>query len=69
MLDNKWFTIEEAAEEIGCTPSYVRYLLRKNNISGKKVTERLWLVDINSTRKFAKAPKKTGRPRVTPKNL
>jgi hypothetical protein len=67
MLDNKWLTIEEATEIIGCTPSYVRFLLRKEHLAGKKLTERTWIVDEQSAKKFAESPKKTGRPRTTEK--
>lgn len=68
MLDNKWLTIAEASDVIGCSDSYVRFLLRENQISGKKVTDRLWLVDVASAKKFAKTPQKTGRPRGISKN-
>ena len=68
MLGNKWLTIEEATEVIGCTPSYVRFLLRKELVLGKKLSPRTWLVDVKSARTFAKAPKKTGRPRRSEKN-
>ena len=67
MLDNKWYTIDEAAEEIGCTPSYVRYLLRESHVDGKKIGPRMWLVDVKSAKTYAKTPKKTGRPRISEK--
>lgn len=64
MLDNKWLTIEEAAELIGCTTSHLRFLLREEKIKGKKVGERLWLVDVASAKQFARHPAATGRPRT-----
>lgn len=68
LLDNKWLTIEEAVDVIGCTPSYVRFLLRQEKLAGKKISERAWLVDVDSARKYAKKPKVTGRPKSgTPK--
>lgn len=63
MLDNKWMTIPEATESIGCTRSYVCYLLRTEKLKGKKLSERLWLVDAKSVSKFKAEPQKTGRPR------
>lgn len=68
MLDNKWLTIDEATEVIGCTSGYIRFLLRKNHVEGKKIGPRAWLVDVKSAKKFAKTPKKTGRPRKYEKN-
>jgi hypothetical protein len=68
MLDNKWMTIEEATESIGCTRSYVCYLLRSDKLKGKKLTERAWLVDVKSVNKFKAEPKKTGRPRKNGEN-
>lgn len=63
MLDNRWLTIEEAVEVIGCTPGYVRILLRDEKLIGKKLGDRLWLVDVDSAKEFAKKPASTGRPR------
>lgn len=68
MIDNKWMTIQEVVEAIGCTPSYVRRLLRDQVLSGRKVGERAWVVDAKSVSNFSKKPKKTGRPRTNPKN-
>lgn len=68
MIDSKWLKIGEAAEKIGCTVSYIRQLLRAGELNGQKVGERAWLVENNSVVKFAKKPKKTGRPRVSNEN-
>jgi predicted transcriptional regulator len=68
MIDNKWMTIQEVVQEIGCTPSYVRRLLRDEVLSGKKVGERAWVIDAKSVSDFSKKPKKTGRPRSQEKN-
>jgi excisionase family DNA binding protein len=38
-------TVAEAAELLGCTPQWVRYLLSTGRITGRKVSPRLWLVD------------------------
>lgn len=63
LLDNKWLTIEEATNVIGCTPSYVRYLLREQKLAGKKISERAWLVDMKSAHKYGAKPQATGRPK------
>jgi excisionase family DNA binding protein len=68
MLDDKWMTIEEATKAIGCTRSYVCYLLRRKQLAGQKVGERAWLVDAISVSKFKAEPKKTGRPRSNSEN-
>lgn len=68
VIDNKWMTIQEVVEAIGCTPSYVRQLLRDEVLSGRKVGERAWVVEAKSVTNFTKKPKKTGRPRSQEKN-
>lgn len=68
MLDNKWMTIPEVVDVLGCTSSYVRRLLRDEVLTGRKVGQRAWVVDAKSVQKFSKKPKKTGRPRRHEKN-
>jgi len=63
MLDNRWLTLAEAAEVTGFTDSYLRFLLRKGEISGNKFSPRLWLIDKKEAEKLAKKPKTMGRPR------
>jgi hypothetical protein len=38
-------TPRQAADEAGCTESYIRRQLRAGNLSGERVSERCWLVD------------------------
>jgi excisionase family DNA binding protein len=44
MLQDKYFTVTQAAQYIGCTESYIRQLLRTATIRGEKVGERAWLI-------------------------
>ena len=37
-------TITQAAELAGCSPEYIRRLLRAEKLNGVKITGRLWLV-------------------------
>lgn len=67
MLHHTWLSIPEAAEIIGCTQSYVRYLLRTETLSGEKFNARAWMVDAKSVKAFAKNPRPTGRPRSSVK--
>lgn len=67
MLENKWYSIQEAAAEIGCTTGYVRQLLASDVLAGEKVGQRAWLVTKESVKKFQRIPKKTGRPRLSEK--
>jgi hypothetical protein len=68
MLDDKWLTVKQAADMIGCTEDHVRLLLRKGPLVGKKLSERMWLVDVTSAAKMAYSTTKRGRPRTSPKS-
>jgi excisionase family DNA binding protein len=70
MLDGKWLTLEETAKLTGYTDGYLRRMLRNGELSGKKFSARLWLVDLSSAKKLADKPHTTGRPRAkTPQNI
>ena len=45
-------TINEAKKIAGVTSSYLRRLLRDNRIKGKKISPRLWLVDVRSLNRW-----------------
>lgn len=42
--DKAWLTVVEAAEEMGCTVSYIRRMLREERIDGQKFGPRSWMV-------------------------
>jgi hypothetical protein len=69
MLGKKYYTVTQAAQEAGCTVSYVRRLLRLKIISGEKLGERAWVIPVNQLEKLRCAPEgKPGRPRIGKKN-
>ena len=56
-LQDYW-TVKEAAELVGVSPSRIRQLLRSKQLSGIRITGRAWLVEKNSLTKrqlFARA--------------
>lgn len=59
-------TVADAARELGCTPGYVRRLLREGILQGEKPGPRLWLVRRGSLSKLQKKEAKPGpgRPRA-----
>lgn len=64
MLEGKYYTVTQAAEIAGCTVSYVRQLLRKEEIRGEKIGERAWLIPVSQIAKLKESPSgKPGRPR------
>ena len=70
MLDGKWLTLEETAKLTGYTDGYLRRLLRNGELSGKKFSARLWLVELDAARELAVRPHTNGRPRAkTPQNI
>lgn len=56
-------SVTRAAEIIGCTTGRVRQLLRAEELRGKKLGPRAWLVSRVDAEKLADAPAPTGRPR------
>lgn len=68
MLDNKFLTVAEVAALAGCTESYVRWLIRQNQLAFQQIGKRTYLVPVDDARKFAVKPRKTGRPRKSEKN-
>ena len=46
----KYLTIAEAVEYMGCTDGWVRHLLRSEKLRGKRLGQRLWLVSMSSAK-------------------
>ena len=69
MLEKKYLTVIQAADQAGCTVSYVRRLLRNGVISGEKFGERAWVIPINQLEKLKSSPTgRNGKPRTGKKN-
>jgi excisionase family DNA binding protein len=67
-LQNKYYTVTQAAEKTGVTVSYVRQLLRSKKILGEKCGERAWLIPANQLVKLSKVTQSNlGRPRTKQK--
>lgn len=65
MLEKKYLTVVQAANQAGCTVSYVRRLLRNGVISGEKFGERAWVIPINQLEKLKSSPTgRNGKPRT-----
>jgi excisionase family DNA binding protein len=65
MLGKKYYTVTQAAELAGVTVSYVRKLLRNNEIVGEKFGERAWIIPANQLEKMQSSPTgKKGKPRI-----
>lgn len=62
MID-KYMSVGEAADAIGCTPGRVRQMLRAGELPGEKLHQMAWLIKKQDVEKVAKAEYKTGRPR------
>jgi excisionase family DNA binding protein len=63
----KWITVSQAAEIIGCSGQRLRFLAKNNKIRSEKVGS-VWLVDRKQAEMMAKTPAKTGRPRKNQKS-
>lgn len=63
MIEEKWLTIHDAAQLIGCSEDHVRLLARNGTLDSQKLGKRMWLLEKDSVVKFALEPQKTGRPR------
>lgn len=69
MLEKKYLTVVQAANEAGCTVSYVRKLLRDGVVSGEKFGERAWVIPLNQLEKLKVSPTgKPGKPRIGKKS-
>jgi excisionase family DNA binding protein len=66
MLQNRFFTVSQAAAYIGCTESYIRQLLRAQIIAGEKIGQRAWIIPISEAEHLKKSTPtgKPGRPRA-----
>jgi excisionase family DNA binding protein len=63
------FTVEEAAEALGCTGARIRQMLLDKEMKGKKLNEdkdrSAWLIPQEEVKRAAKAARrKGGRPRI-----
>ncbi len=65
MLQNKFYTVSQAADKVGVTVGYIRRLLRESLIIGEKVGERAWMIPAWQVDVLAKGSLtgKAGRPR------
>lgn len=61
----KWITISQAADIVGCSTQRLRVLAKENKLRCEKVGS-VWLVERKNAEDMARNPPKTGRPR---KNL
>lgn len=65
MLEGKYYTVTQAAQLAGCTVSYVRQLLRRDEIRGEKIGDRAWIIPASQIAKLKESPSgKMGRPRI-----
>jgi excisionase family DNA binding protein len=62
MLEEKWITISQAAEMVGCTPAHIRLLAKGKKIKAEKVGS-VWLVERKQAETMANKPQGVGRPR------
>jgi excisionase family DNA binding protein len=54
-IHNKTFyTVTEAADNAGCTVSYIRQLLRAGKLKGEKVGDRAWLIPLTEVKNILK---------------
>jgi excisionase family DNA binding protein len=67
VMQEKWITISQAAELIGCSSQRLRFLAKEQQIRSEKVGF-VWLVDRKQAELMAKTPAKTGRPRKNQKS-
>jgi excisionase family DNA binding protein len=44
----KYITVKEYADEYGCSPQYIRKLIKEKKLAAIKVHERLWLISDTS---------------------
>lgn len=60
MLDNKYRTVSEAAEELGITVQRVRQLIAAEQLDAEKVHGRLWVIPTKELVKFGRIERPTG---------
>lgn len=58
MAIGNWLSVNEAAERLGLTTGRIRQLLIRQELPGKKLNAKAWVIDRRDIDKFAK---KTGR--------
>ena len=62
-MPDGFISSKEAAEIAGVTTGYIRRLLLRGRLKGKKLG-RDWLVNRKSVQEFVQSPRKTGRPPI-----
>lgn len=62
----KFLSVKEAAAKLGCTEGRVRQLVLAKTIHAERFNGRALAIPIDSLRKYAETPIKTGRPRLNP---
>lgn len=63
ILNNKYCSVAEAAEIIGCSEGRVRQMLREETLAGFKAHERAWLVEVKDAKRVRDEPSAVGAPR------
>lgn len=63
MID-KYISVPQAADIIGCTVNRVRQLIGEGKIRAEKLNDRAWAVVADDVHEYADAEQTTGRPRV-----
>jgi len=64
MGERRLITVAEAAALLGVTPRRVRKFIEEGRLQGEPVNPRLWLVYRSSVERFARAPRRGGRPKA-----
>lgn len=55
-------TVAEAAKLLEVSPRRVLQFITEGRLSAQRVTPRLYLLDIEDVKQFAKTPRETGNP-------
>lgn len=63
LITGNYCSVKEATAKIGCSDAHVRHLLKQGVLVGQKISERAWVVSLESIEAFVGAQKTTGRPR------
>jgi hypothetical protein len=63
MAIGNYLTTEEVAEKLGVTPGRVRQFVYDDRLKPKEKIGQVLFFDKDEVQKFAKLPRKTGRPK------
>ena len=62
----KFYTAQEAADEIGVTDAYVRILINRERIRAQRVGRRVWIISEDEVERFKTVKMRPGgRPRIS----